>query len=196
MFYCTGKPCKWGHYSRRWVSNTHCKECYDTHHADMRKEWREVNKDEINERGRVKYYDNHAYERERSSRYYEENRETVLEKGRLRYHANPEPKLEYCSAHAKEYPELGRAKTLRYRSRKAGADGYHDADDIKQIYTMQYGLCGSCKASLEETGYHVDHIIPLSKGGSNWPDNLQCLCPRCNVSKGAKLPEEWAGYLP
>jgi 5-methylcytosine-specific restriction endonuclease McrA len=33
----------------------------------------------------------------------------------------------------------------------------------------------------------VDHKIPLSRGGSNWPSNLQPLCFRCNVVKNDKV---------
>ena len=37
--------------------------------------------------------------------------------------------------------------------------------------------------------YHVDHRMPLSLGGSNYPDNLQLLCPTCNLSKSATHPD-------
>jgi 5-methylcytosine-specific restriction endonuclease McrA len=33
----------------------------------------------------------------------------------------------------------------------------------------------------------------VSRGGSNWPANIQLLCAWCNRSKGAKLMEEWRG---
>jgi 5-methylcytosine-specific restriction endonuclease McrA len=38
-------------------------------------------------------------------------------------------------------------------------------------------------------GYHVDHIIPLSKGGLHHPDNLQYLTAEENLKKGSKIPE-------
>ena len=39
----------------------------------------------------------------------------------------------------------------------------------------------------------LDHIIPLSRGGSNTPENLATCCKPCNSSKGARTPEEWQG---
>lgn len=37
----------------------------------------------------------------------------------------------------------------------------------------------------------VDHIVPLARGGKHELSNLQCLCKRCNISKGVKLMSEW-----
>src|SRR4029077_7929174 len=48
--------------------------------------------------------------------------------------------------------------------------------------------CGICKLPI--TGkFHVDHIIPISKGGRHILSNLQLTHPRCNQSKSAKLPQ-------
>lgn len=56
---------------------------------------------------------------------------------------------------------------------------------IRDRYVCQY--CGKPLKSQEIT---LDHILPRSRGGeSNW-ENLAACCPRCNVKKGSKLPEE------
>lgn len=47
--------------------------------------------------------------------------------------------------------------------------------------------CGKSPASQPGVVLHVDHIIPLSKGGTNDPDNLVTLCGDCNIGKAAKL---------
>lgn len=50
-------------------------------------------------------------------------------------------------------------------------------------YTCQ--LCG--KYMPDEVGLHIDHIIPVSKGGKTVASNLQVLCSKCNGSKSNKL---------
>jgi 5-methylcytosine-specific restriction enzyme A len=42
-------------------------------------------------------------------------------------------------------------------------------------------FCQICNKALSEV---IDHIIPLARGGTNKPENLQAVCKRCNEVKG------------
>lgn len=84
-----------------------------------------------------------------------------------------------------------------YKAKRKGASGSFDKNDIERIKLLQKNKCCYCKVSLKN-GFHIDHIYPVSKGGSNEPKNIQLLCPYCNISKKDKLPEDFAkkmGFL-
>lgn len=53
---------------------------------------------------------------------------------------------------------------------------------LRDDYTCQ--ICG--KRMPDEVGLHVDHIVPIAKGGKTVESNLQVLCSKCNGRKGAK----------
>jgi len=76
---------------------------------------------------------------------------------------------------------------------KKKAPGSHTIEDVKRQYDRQKGKCYYCgkKLGTGKNAYHVDHIIPLSRGGSNDISNLVIACPQCNVSKQDKLLHEW-----
>lgn len=63
------------------------------------------------------------------------------------------------------------------------------AKDVQQQYKAQKGKCYWCGKKLEK--YHIDHIVPVSRGGSNEPSNVVLACPTCNHRKSSKLPHEW-----
>ena len=50
--------------------------------------------------------------------------------------------------------------------------------------------CYLCGKLIEKGHRHVDHIMPLAKGGMHRPSNLAVACDTCNWHKNAKLPEE------
>lgn len=50
-----------------------------------------------------------------------------------------------------------------------------------------------CVACGTSDDLQVDHILPVSRGGTNDVDNLQMLCQPCNSSKRDKTMDEWNG---
>lgn len=103
--------------------------------------------------------------------------------------------LEMERARRKANPEPARARVRTRRARLQGAEGTHTSEDVERLLQSQRHRCAACGGCVA-SGYHVDHKVPVSRGGSNWPDNLQILCPRCNLSKGARTPEEWNSLPP
>jgi 5-methylcytosine-specific restriction endonuclease McrA len=99
--------------------------------------------------------------------------------------SNKEKIAAYDKQRAKLNPEAIAAKTRNRAARKKLAGGRHTAQDVRRLFELQHGYCAACRKSIVD-GYHVDHVRALSKGGSNGPENLQLLCPTCNLKKGAK----------
>ena len=90
---------------------------------------------------------------------------------------------------AEKNTEKLRQGTARYQKRKKEAEGHYKRKDIFLIYEKQLGRCKICREHLNGV-FHIDHIIPLSKGGTNWPSNIQLLCPHCSQVKSNRLIEE------
>lgn len=88
-------------------------------------------------------------------------------------------------------PEKVKAARWRRKSLMKNAEGSFSGEDIEKLFSLQRGLCACCNCSIS-SGYDIDHVNPLSLGGSNNPDNLQLLCPTCNRSKSNKDPYKWA----
>lgn len=107
------------------------------------------------------------------------------------YRALYKPKaIENMRTYRRANPQRFATMARISRARKHGAVGSHTAEDIQVIYESQQGCCYYCKEPVG-TKYHVDHVVPLSRGGSNDPSNLVIACPTCNQSKADKLPHEW-----
>jgi 5-methylcytosine-specific restriction endonuclease McrA len=88
--------------------------------------------------------------------------------------------------------ELARARQVSYenrrRAQKRGSTGQFTNQDVEKMLAAQKGRCWYCSKKMNT--YHVEHRIPLARGGSNHPNNLVLACPPCNFSKGVKMPWE------
>lgn len=144
-----------------------------------------------------KYYAEHP---EKIKAYRLKNRKRRMENKRRWDIANQDHALAYrqeyseqnreaINAHARKYraenPERIQELKARRRAREVNAEGDFTAKEWKAIcdkYGNQCLCCGSVDSPLT-----VDHIVPLIKGGSNFPNNLQPLCRSCNCKKQVKI---------
>lgn len=169
--YYTG-PCPRGHDSPKYVRDRACVECK----RDSSINWRKSNP------GRRK---------EQWASWYARNKESAKALRRARAVANPEQERAWNRAwRAANTSRRGCVQRNR-EARIRRASGKHTIEDIKKLLNDQGGVCAGPTCSIILTKYHVDHKTPISRGGSNWPRNLQLLCVHCNTSKGAKTKREW-----
>lgn len=80
------------------------------------------------------------------------------------------------------------------RARKAGtATGCRRAYAVfvRWVRTEPSIPCRWCRADTAPAARHIDHVVPLSRGGADAVDNLCVACPTCNLRKGSKLPGDF-----
>ncbi len=199
-YYFSGKPCKRMHISVRYVCGT-CIECSrvtaKSYYDSLSEEDKQVVRDRSSERNRRLYREEpeemRAYTNSVSKKWKDANRTGMLYRAREKYASNPNKYREKNKNYRKANPEKIRVSDSNNRARRQGAEGRHTTQDIERIRKMQKDQCAHpwCRKKLHGKG-HRDHIIPLAKGGTNFPRNIQLLCNSCNLHKHAKDPIDFA----
>lgn len=98
-------------------------------------------------------------------------------------------------AWARANPELRRATSAQYKAVRRAWEQLNpdsvgiDSREWRKLVRRYRHRCAYCGGS--EGGIHMDHVIPLSRGGRHAIGNVLPACQRCNLTKGAKLVAEW-----
>lgn len=164
--------------------------------AERVRRWREANPE-----------DSQEYNREYGPRYYRANKERIADVKRQYIKANPEKRAvidrRYHEAHPKRLqerkrrwleanPEKRREWDRRKRAKRAGVEGSHTEAEWQALcsyYMDQCLCCGEVPDKLTR-----DHVIPITKGGSNDIGNIQPLCKSCNSKKYLKTTDYRIDY--
>ena len=69
-------------------------------------------------------------------------------------------------------------------------------EDVRRLlYKHAEGRCAICGHQIRYSEMTLDHIIPLSSGGPDEVENLQCTCLSCNQLKGDLMPEQFPNKI-
>jgi len=141
-----------------------------------------ANKDKINAAHTVWRAANPDAVKAMQAAYYAANKERFS-----KYQADHKEKIQaYKALYYAENPEKFRIYSLNRRASKK-ATGKLSTGLAKKLYGLQQGKCPCCKQPLGDD-YHLDHVIPLARGGVNADSNMQLLRAVCNMNKSAKDP--------
>lgn len=177
----------------------HCRTCA----ADFQREYRARHPEKMRELGREEMRRRRADDPDREREYMRAwraaNPDLVRAQKRAWNAANRE-RVRLHSVEAKRRWKLENKQRLKeydLRRRATKVAAVIGEVDLEALWVEQDGRCGICRSSIDRSlkwpdpfSPSVDHIIPLVKGGAHSQENLQWACLVCNLSKGARLPDQ------
>lgn len=110
----------------------------------------------------------------------------ISPKGRNSYSGKKTYTVEDLQAHKRHIEELEKQKETKVYQRKVMTQSLRY--DIMKRDNFRCVLCG--RGAEDGVKLHIDHIVPVSKGGKTVPSNLRTLCEDCNFGKRDKYDAE------
>lgn len=171
--YFTGNPCPRGHIAERYTSKGSCVECLlESVRSQKRKQY-------FNER-------------------YNENKDDILKRNREKYASCAETRRrrkENYEKWARENPEKVSKikKSYKHKRRAREACGCSTSEMIK-FEEESEKACFWCGIDCSEF-HHLDHFVPLSRGGVHETRNFVISCPSCNIRKSSYHPRKFAKMI-
>ena len=135
------------------------------------------------------YQKNHSHIRTQQAEWREENLEKKRESDRLYELQNKVQRTEYRRNFYQENKDLyhHHRQLRRARLNEASVELTDlEVERLKELIRERDDL----NREAGKTAYHLDHIIPISRGGKHHPDNIRVITAEENLSKSNKLPEE------
>ena len=170
--------------------------------------WAKEHKEEMLKWGREYYERNSEKQMEKSKKWRKENPEEwkILTKRHYQKHKEEirierksfrDNNKEKLKEQRKEYRQSEAWKIAkkndsnRRRSEKIKtSNGTISTKALKELIIKQDYKCKYCNCDLDfsvKNSVHLDHVVPLSKGGTHTIENVVYSCASCNLQKGASL---------
>lgn len=162
------------------------------------KKYYQDNLEAINQKKKEYSSKNKDSRREYDKKYYEENKKAINDRHNEYHKEYYKENKEAIKKRHKEYFKTGIGmaiiKNSQHRRRTITKQG--DVTTGQMILLQQDAkVCYWCNKSLKRAKTHIDHYVPISKGGEHTLSNLVVSCQKCNSTKHAKDPIAFANSI-
>lgn len=149
------------------------------------------NQEDILVKKQTYYLENREEKLAYNKQYYDTNAVKLNEYSRKWYIDNHEWALQRAKAYRENNPEKVRICEKACDANRRNAPGKITSADVKDAIDCSEGRCPYCLDELKFSMIHIDHVIPLSRGGHNTRENIVACCADCNLRKNDKTPREF-----
>jgi 5-methylcytosine-specific restriction endonuclease McrA len=147
--------------------------------------WYALNRDDQRQKQKAWRLENQERKAATDSKWQRENKDKVNAASKLWRTRNPEKAAQVAKNYRTANAEAGRLKASRRRAQKVSNGVFIvKQSEAQKLLQKPCFYCG-------QTSQHLDHVIPIAKGGRHSIGNLVPSCQSCNLSKNAKTIMEW-----
>jgi 5-methylcytosine-specific restriction endonuclease McrA len=132
-----------------------------------------------------------AAKRKANVRYYKKNKKKELRRNKEWMQNNVERRAEYNRRYSQEHKF--RILLQKNALRSSEVLSRHPLLEVEWLFILDFWewRCPYCGREITKDTVHIEHLIPMSRGGLHVMGNVLGSCPTCNLSKGARTLGEW-----
>lgn len=158
-------------------------EIKQAHRRESSRQWKLRNPEKIEAYKQATVEQTRAHKRA----WLERNRERHNQQTARWNATHPETTRAIAQRYRKRHPHKTVALAHKRRARLLAAPGRYTAAEFRALCALYDHTCLCCGRREPDIKLGPDHVIPLSKGGSNAIENIQPMCRHCNCRKRDKI---------
>jgi len=159
-----------------------------------KKKYYESNKEHLKKKSRDRYQDTREEQKKYQKTYTQNNSEKIRIAKEIYYKDHKEEILNKCKVYNKTIE--GKITNIKRRHKRRASIQNNGVYVLSvKFFNKHFNqlFCSYCGGAL--TDRHLDHIIPVSRGGTHSEGNLITVCPTCNLKKSGKFLIEYKNQI-
>jgi hypothetical protein len=142
---------------------------------------------------RLKYKAENSHKVSEGGKRYRENNVEKMRSYFQQYRKKNAKKIADClKRYNEKYPEIGMEAKAKNRAKRR--DAAKSLTDVQKKINRQFFLMSRRLKQCLNMDWHVDHIIPISRGGLHVPSNLMVMTAKLNLRKSARTDLDFSKW--